>query len=396
MDKELDHYLTLVTNLGNPAFYALLFAILILFLIIIIYRQILIPRKLNYEFEKEGLRLITKNLESEKSKLEKGTLQIVSAFTESDPNPVLRTDSTGSIVQANLSAQKAFRLLPEDKMHLSHIINKITFDIKKEILNNSSICWETIINNRHYTIFFYGISSLGLAQIYFLDLTERYEYEKKLLESEQKYRSLSFYLHDQLEAEKQRIGMELHDSIGQNLLLVNLKLKDATSDFNKFRENVSLVLSTMDTAIKDLREIMYDLRPRALDDLGIFAAVCSLSDRMSLNFSIKGSVDCSGVPERLEIKRELYLYRIIQESLSNILKHSFATEYHIQFIYANNNLKILISDNGVGFDTEEAFKSKGFGLLNMSERIKNLKGKMIIESEGQAGTLIIFELPLKN
>jgi len=223
MDKELDHFLSLITDLSNPIFYALLFIVLLLFVIFITYRQILIPRKLNFEFEKEGLKLKSRGLESEKNKLESDTLRIVSAFTESDPNPILRIDSEGIIVHANISAQKAFNVLTEERRPLSQILNKVIFDIKEEIAGNSNLRWDNIINGKQYTIFFYGISSLEMAQIYFVDLTERFEYENKLIESEQKYRSLSFYLHDQLEAEKQRIGMELHDSIGQNLLLVNLK-----------------------------------------------------------------------------------------------------------------------------------------------------------------------------
>jgi signal transduction histidine kinase len=351
---------------------------------------------LNYEFEKEGLKLKAKELEEEKNKLETDTLRIIAAFSDSDPNPILRTNADGIIIQANISAQNAFGVLPEDRRHFSEIINGINFDVKKEIAENSNIQWDDIVFSNRYTVFFYGISSLEMAQIYCFDLTERFEYEKKLLESEQKHRSLSFYLHEQLEAEKQRIGMELHDSIGQNLLLVNMIIKNSATDFDKYMENISTVHSTMDKTIIELREIMYDLRPRALDDLGLFAAVCNMSDNISCNFSIKGSVDCSGTPERLEIKNELYLYRIIQESLSNVLKHSFASEYHIQFICNSEKLKILISDNGVGFDTDKVFKTKGYGLLNMNERIKNLKGKMEIESGDQGGTLIIFELPLRN
>lgn len=396
MDKELDHYLSVLTDLSNPAFYGMLFIILLLFFIYITYRQILIPRKTIFELEKEKLKLKSKGLESEKNLLESDALRIVSEFSESDPNPILRIDSSGIIIQANKSAQKIFSVIPEDRKPLSQIINNPTFIIKKEIKANSSFRWDQVINSQHFTIFFYGISSLDMAQVYFVNITERIKYENKLLESEQKFRDLSFYLHDQIEEEKQRIGMELHDSIGQNLLLVNMKLKNTGNDYDKFQENITAVQSTMDIAIKDLREVMYDLRPRALDDLGLVAAVCNLSDRLSSNFKLKGSVDCSGIPERLEIKNELYLYRIIQESLNNILKHSYATEYHIQFIYADQKLKLLISDNGRGFDKDKVFKSKGYGLLNMNERIKNLKGRMEIASGNEKGTLILFELPLMN
>jgi len=83
----------------------------------------------------------------------------------------------------------------------------------------------------------------------------------------------------------------------------------------------------MDKTIIELREIMYDLRPRAIDDLGLFAAVCNMSDNISRNFSIKVQLTVPHT-ERLEIKNELYCTELFRDPLSNVLKHSFASEYH--------------------------------------------------------------------
>ena len=87
------------------------------------------------------------------------------------------------------------------------------------------------------------------------------------------------------------------------------------------------------------------------------------------------------------------MFRIIQESISNILRHSKATEYFIQFVFSTASLKIHISDNGTGFNTEEYSQEKHYGLINMSERIKILNGKMKITSSDEDGTNLLFEIP---
>jgi two-component system sensor histidine kinase DegS len=89
----------------------------------------------------------------------------------------------------------------------------------------------------------------------------------------------------------------------------------------------------------------------------------------------------------------LYIFRIIQECLSNIIRHSKATDYTIQLSYSEDTIKIFITDNGIGFDTEKVKKDSKFGLLNISERIKALNGKMKINSSNE-GTFILFEIPV--
>ena len=138
---------------------------------------------------------------------------------------------------------------------------------------------------------------------------------------------------------------------------------------------------------------MYDLKPKNLEDLGLDFAVRKLSENISKTSRKNGNVEIMGMPRRFNKDLELYLYRIIQECLSNIIRHSQATEYKIQLLYSENNLKIYISDNGIGFKPEKVNKEKNYGLLNISERIKALKGTMKINSSSE-GTLLLFEIPL--
>jgi len=137
---------------------------------------------------------------------------------------------------------------------------------------------------------------------------------------------------------------------------------------------------------------MFDLKPRALDDFGLLEAVKLLCVKVNQENGVTGSVDFIGTPMRLEKKKELYMFRIIQEALNNILKHSQSKEYEVQFIYSSNYLKIIISDHGIGFDPEN-LQNRGYGLLNMGDRIAAIEGTMKIKSAVNEGTLLIFELP---
>ncbi|MDR3666989.1 MAG: sensor histidine kinase [Ignavibacteriaceae bacterium] len=378
MSSEFDHYINLLGNPDNPVFLSILFIILFVFIIYIIYLKFFIPAKKKHLNEKRDLEL--------------DNLRIIGAFSESDPNPIVRTDTKGDIIHFNRSAQKLFQLQKGGKINLKQISPELNFNYEKEIGNSSNIQLDLTVGDKNYSVYFYGIKTLQMARVYFIDHTERIIYQKQLVESEQKYRSLSFYLQDHMEEEKDRIGLELHDSIGQNLYLVKLKINNSV-DNDTFKKNVMEINEALDSTISELREILFNLKPKVLEDMGLLEAVRTLSEKISANFKIKGEVDYAGTPIRLNKKTELYLFRIIQESLSNILRHSRATGYFIQFVFSPSTLKIHIADNGIGFNTNEISQFKQYGMLNMSERIKTLNGKMKLNSSDEDGTSLYFEIP---
>jgi signal transduction histidine kinase len=329
----------------------------------------------------------------EKKELENDNLKMLEIFVEYDPNPIIRIDGNGGIVNLNRSARELFYISEESHKNIKDIIPEINMNFKEAISRNSNIQINATIRDRHFSVNFYGIKSLNRAQIYFMDLTDRTNQEKLTQESEKKFRSLSFYLQDYLETERQRIGMELHDNIGQNLFLLKLKFDDASKNYEDFKDNYNNIVDSLNTTIYDLRNIMYDLKPKNLEDLGLDFAVRKLSDHIAKSTRKNGNVEIIGKPRRFDRELELYLYRIIQECLSNIIRHSQASEYNIQLLYSEKNLKIYISDNGIGFNMEKVDKDKNYGLLNISERIKALKGTMKINSSSE-GTLLLFEIPL--
>ena len=132
-----------------------------------------------------------------------------------------------------------------------------------------------------------------------------------------------------------------------------------------------------------------------MDEVGLGPSLRILTKRISEETGIKGTVDIYGDEERLNKKLELTLYRLTQEALSNIVKHSRAKEFNIQILNNKDIIKLMISDDGIGFDPGHTNKSNfsGFGLLNMQERIGSYNGKLKIDSSEGNGTLIITEIP---
>jgi signal transduction histidine kinase len=378
LNNELSHYIKLLKDPSDPVYLSILFFILLVLIIYIIFLKIFIPVKKKHLIEKRELEL--------------DNLRIIGAFSESDPNAVIRTDTKGDIIHFNKSAQKLFAIENGKKTSLRQVAPELNYNFDEEIENGSNIETDLTIGDKHFSVYFYGIKTLRAARIYFIDHTERINNEKKVIESEQKFRDLSFYLQDHLEDEKERIGLELHDSIGQNLFLVKLKV-NSSKDNSSFQKGVAEINNALDSTIADLRDIMFDLRPKILEDMGLYEAVRVQIENIYKDFKINGTIDYVGTPVRLGKKTELYMFRIIQESISNILHHSKATEYFIQFIFSTASLKIHISDNGIGFNTEEYSKFKHYGLINMSERIKTLNGKMKITSSDKEGTNLLFEIP---
>jgi signal transduction histidine kinase len=365
--------------MDNPIYYAIIFVILIYLLLTVFYKYIFIPTK-------------RKHL-SEKKELENDNLKMLEIFAEYDPNPIIRIDESGRITNFNRAARSLFHVSGVNEKTIKDFIPEINIDFKEEIFKNSSIQFNTSFENKHFSLNFYGIRSLSRAQLYFMDLTERTNQENQTQESEKKFRSLSFYLQDYLETERQRIGGELHDVIGQNLFLLKLKFDEASKNYNDFKDNYNNIIESLNSTIYDLRNIMYDLKPKNLEDLGLDFAVRKLSEHISLSTRKNGNVEVIGKSRRFNGEVELYLYRIIQECLSNIIRHSQATEYNIQLLYSEENLKIYITDNRIGFDKDKINKDKNYGILNISERIKVLKGTMKINSSSE-GTLLLFEIPL--
>jgi signal transduction histidine kinase/ligand-binding sensor domain-containing protein len=205
------------------------------------------------------------------------------------------------------------------------------------------------------------------------------------------------------ENERKRIAAELHDSLGQNLLIIkNRALLGLTPDAppTVSIEQLNEISSTATQAIEEVREIARNLRPYKLDRLGLTKALESIIEQTANSSEINFSSQIDPINGLFSKEAEINLYRIVQESLNNILKHSQATDVDLRVQREAHSVRLEIQDNGVGFDTEavkgEEAERRGFGLAGMAERARIIGGKYMIRSSPGHGMTITLKIELRD
>jgi len=197
------------------------------------------------------------------------------------------------------------------------------------------------------------------------------------------------------EVERRRLARELHDETGQALTSILLGLaaveraesaEDAHAAAADLRQ---LVVETL----QDVRRLAVELRPSALDDFGLEPALRRLGQSVREAAALDVQVEARLGSERLPPDVETALYRIVQEALTNVVKHAGADHVSILVTRKPSSVLVMIEDDGRGFDPAET-RAAGLGLLGMNERVELLDGTFLVEAEPGAGTTLIIELPL--
>jgi len=221
------------------------------------------------------------------------------------------------------------------------------------------------------------------------DRLVQHEFSRRLIESQ--------------ENERKRIASELHDSIGQNLLIIKnhamfgLQSTDAGSPAaDHLREITSLSGETIDQA----REISYNLRPYQIDRIGLTKALRSIVTRISHATSIALSEKIESVDDLFPREQEIIIYRIIQEAMNNVVKHSEAPAASLAVMNHGAAVEIVIADKGKGFPVPPIhhgqLEGSGLGLQSIHERVRILGGSLAIESSPERGTTLTILLPIQG
>lgn len=237
------------------------------------------------------------------------------------------------------------------------------------------------------------------------DITEQKKAEIALNKSEELLRKFASHLQNVREEEKVALAREIHDELGQTLvalkidmgLLKNRIIKNNDSDDLKDTvEKFDSILSLTDQTIKTARRIMSGLRPELLEMNGFLAAATSYL----VEFESRYKIQCEFISEIHDIEmnpqQSLVFFRIFQESLNNIAKHSGATIVKVCFRIENEKLILEIDDNGRGFDRQTSGRRDSYGMLGMKERAVLLNGELFITSEPGKGTRVHVEIPWKQ
>jgi two-component system NarL family sensor kinase len=222
--------------------------------------------------------------------------------------------------------------------------------------------------------------------------------ERRLADS--KLKQLAQRIIDTQEEERARLARELHDGISQNLIGVRYAIDLASRKVASQAEDAARAIDrgaeALNGAIKEVRRLSHDLRPRALDDLGLTPALKALCDNFSERTGIETRLEALPFKNMLKPEASTALYRVAQEALNNVERHSGATRVDIRIWSVGGRVRMTISDNGNGFDETIAEGKKalggGLGLRNMQERLAHFGGLLLIKTTS-AGTILTAMLP---
>jgi signal transduction histidine kinase len=251
------------------------------------------------------------------------------------------------------------------------------------------------------------------------EIVERKASEKALKKSEQDYSQLlerSQHMREQLqslshriisaqEEERVKISRELHDEIAQVMMGINLHLatlkKEATSNTKDLRLKITHTQRLVERSVDIVHRFAGQLRPPALDDLGLFAALHAYVTDFAkqTGLSVRFTSFTRGKIDKLDSAKRTVLYRVAQESLANIAKHAKANRVTVNLRKSRDTIRMEIKDDGKSFKTQgrvSARRKQGLGLLGMRERVEMIGGCFTVESGPGQGTLISAEIPFVN
>jgi len=274
--------------------------------------------------------------------------------------------------RSNANALAYYQTLYEAEKQDKQLVEKNT-DIKILESNNSSF---------RRQMFFFSLATLFLFGVMILFRNRKHLKQNKRLQER-----FSQELLVSQEDERKRISKDLHDGIGQRLLLIKNKLIQNNDEDTKWM---------VDNAIDEVRAISRDLHPFQLQEMGLTRALQHTITQIDENTTLFITSEIDNIDNLFRPEQEVNIYRIVQESFNNILKHAKAEASRISVKNLSNHVIISIKDNGIGFESSEKLNDvKSLGLKTIMERTKFLDGQMRIHSVKNNGTTLEFQFPLK-
>ena len=349
-----------------------------------------------------------KNIEQAIKESEQYTSSILSAI----PDLIFVLDNNKTIIDFKSGDKKnliipaeEFLNKPIDELLPQNILPLVKKSIAAVFENKKPNLIEYKLRiNKDWNFFECNMVPLGETKVIAMirNITQRKQIEESLIKSEVQLKSYAAHLQNIREEERILLAREIHDELGQILVAIKIDLGLLSLKANQhFEKNTSVDFTTqlehladlVDKTIKTTRRIMTDLRPEILDVLGIKDALKQHLTKFAERNELKCTFEDKSSFFELDAQQSLTLFRILQESLTNIVKHAKASEVRVKLLQANDSLQLTISDNGIGFNSQSAAKMESYGLIGMKERAFLINGNLTVTSKKNAGTTIKIEIP---
>ncbi len=360
----------------------------------------------------EKLRETTRQLE-ESNKLLKEEVDLsyleLEAIISQSPYAKAIFDKNGNNIKTNETWKKLFKGEPPLKnileltdLHDEELTNHVSKILKEGgFFKSGPIYFEQLDKMLQLTV--YDIKNLNgdteKIVCNYEDITDqikRMDTDKEL----ELQRNVSKKMFAFIENERKHISKELHDQIGQKLMLIKLNIELLKECCPKETEKISNTISLLLDTNKEIKDIIYSLHPAELENYGLLSALDSMIHQCSSTGNYKASINVYGEYSSMGKSTELAIYRICQEIVSNITKHSKATEATFEFHFQSDKFIGIITDNGIGFNVHDYQSNtdspRSFGLISVQERAKILNGFLEFESRINEGTKIYFQIPIKE
>jgi PAS domain S-box-containing protein len=232
------------------------------------------------------------------------------------------------------------------------------------------------------------------------DITEQKETERKLKESRNQLRSLAERLQMIREEERSAVSREIHDDLGQVLTALKMDISSLQNKSNvepsELTDRTDKMLELVNSSIQTVKRIATELRPGILDDLGLFSAVEWQVEEFQNRTKINCQLDLEGEIDLIDDEVSIAVFRIFQETLTNITRHSHATHTEVKILCSGNDLIMDVEDNGKGISIEELNSSMSLGIIGMRERVNILRGEFEVSGDPGKGTKVHVKIPLRK
>lgn len=243
--------------------------------------------------------------------------------------------------------------------------------------------------NWFFTLIFFSLVMVGYS--FYYSRTQR------LKKDNERQKRFTEQLIDSQEQERRRIASELHDGLGQQILVIKNRVqlaKNLCAENSALNEQLDEIMHSSEISIEDVRTISHNLRPILLEKFGLTEAINNLCEELALTSSTEWSYHVDNIDGTLPNNKEINLFRVLQEGANNVLKHAQAEQASIMVHKKEKMIKVTIWDDGIGLGKETVAHTKGLGFTGMNERVESLAGKFTVESITGQGTTLKIEIPV--